>query len=89
MSRTLPPHPLDHPGVVKILLGPTASATIRATGDHHLVMTRPANHGDPPEAAGRMILVCLPLDLEVLNAAARVALGKARATTIRNPKSKP
>ena len=82
----LPPHPLDHPGSIKIMLGREASEAIAANGDYHLAVISHPDSTSPPEANGRMILTCLPLGKSALDAAARVALGKARAVTITQPK---
>jgi len=81
-SPIIPPHPLDHPGSIKILLGREASEAIAANGDFHLAMISHPDATSPPEALGRLVLTCLPLDKETLNAATRVALGTARAVNI-------
>lgn len=86
-SPIIPPHPLDHPGSIKIMLGLEASEAIAANGDFHLAMISHPDATSPPEANGRLILTCLPLDKTALDAAARVALGKARA--VLNPTLKP
>jgi hypothetical protein len=78
-SPIIPPHPLDHAGSIKIMLGREASAAIAANGDFHLAMISRPDCTSPPEAHGRLILVCVSLDKATLNAATRVALGKARA----------
>ncbi len=82
----LPPHPLDHPGSIKIMLGRESSQAIAANGDFHLAVISHPDATKPPEANVRMILTCIPLDKVALNAAARVALGKARAVTVTQPK---
>jgi hypothetical protein len=84
-SPILPQHPLDHPGSIKIMLGRDASEAIAANGDFHLAMISHPDATSPPEANGRLILVCIPLDKATLDAAARVALRKARAVTIKSP----
>jgi hypothetical protein len=78
-SPILPPHPLDHPGTIKILLGQQASEAIAANGDYHLAMITRPDATSSRETSGRLILVCVPLAKNVLNSATRVALGKARA----------
>ena len=83
MKALLPPHPLDHAGTIKIMLGREASEAIAANGDFHLAMISHPDATSPPEASGRLILTCLPLSKASLDAAARVALGKARAVTMR------
>lgn len=89
-SGTLPQHPLDWPGSIKIMLGRHASEAIAANGDFHLAMISHPDATTPPEADGRLILVCLPLAKSALDAATRGALGKARAVTIKPPtKSSP
>ena len=82
----LPPHPLDHSGSIKIMLGRESSQAIAANGDFHLAVISHPDATSPPEANGRMILTCIPLDKSALDAAARVALGKARAVTLTKPK---
>ena len=84
-SPILPPHPLDHPGSIKILLGREASEAIAANGDFHFAGITHPDATSPPEAHGRLILVCIPLDKAALDAAARVALGRARAMKISTP----
>jgi hypothetical protein len=77
-SAILPNDPLSHPGTVKILLGREVSDALAAAGDYHLMQaTRSQAHG------GRFVLIALPLDKPALDAAARVALGKARAVPVK------
>ena len=85
-SAILPPHPLDHPGSIKILLGREASEAIAANADFHFAGITHPDSTSPTEANGRLILVCLRTDKATLDAAARVALGKARAVNITKPK---
>lgn len=61
------------------MLGREASEAIAANGDFHLAMISHPDSTSPPEANGRLILTCLPLPKDVLNAATSVALGKSRA----------
>ena len=84
-SPILPPHPLDHPGAIKILLGREASEAIAANGDHHLAVITHPDATSPPEAAGRLVLVCVPLPKQALDDAAAVALGRARVVRIKTP----
>lgn len=77
------PHPLDRPGIVKILLGREASEALAATGEHHLVLTTKPDSTCPPGSDGRLVLLALPLDLETARAAESVALGRARAVRIK------
>ena len=84
----IPPHPLDHPGAIKILLGREASEAIAANADFHFAGITHPDSTSPPEAHGRLILVCLPVDRPTLYAATSVALGKARAVTIKTPRPK-
>jgi hypothetical protein len=88
-SPIIKPHPLDHPGSVKILLGREASEAISANGDYHLAIITYPDATSPTEAHGRMILICLPVPLQTLNAATRVALGKMVATKPRKPATAP
>ena len=81
----IPPHPLDHPGSIKIMLGREAAEAIAAHGDYHFAAIVHPDSTSPPEAHGRLILVCLPLDKATLKACTAVALGKARAVTIKPP----
>lgn len=76
-SPVLPHHPLDHPGVVKILLSESASAALAAVGLHHRVIATKADATALAHAQGRMVLLCLPLTKELADAAASVALGRA------------
>lgn len=88
MCPILPPHRLDKPAVVKIALGKAASEALRAVGPFHLALVAPADCTAPQEHRERMILLCLPVDKATADAAASVALGKARAAKIRK-KPKP
>jgi hypothetical protein len=82
-SPILPNDRLSHPGTIKILLGREASEALAAGGEHFLIQaTRSPAHG------GRFVLIALPLDKAALDAAACVALGKARAVRIK-PTPKP
>ena len=81
----LPHHPLDHPGSLKILLGRAASEALAAHGDQFFAIIGHPDCTSPPEAAGRMVLTCLPLSRDVLNDASRVALGRATAKPIKAP----
>ncbi len=77
-SAIIPNDPQSHAGTVMILLGREVSEALAATGDHHLMQaTRSQAHG------GRFVLIALPLDKPSLDAAARVALGKARAVPVK------
>jgi hypothetical protein len=88
IAATLPPHPRDHAGVVKIALSQSATNALAAIGPHCLIIATMADCTAPEHAQGRMILHCLPLDKEAADGAFRVATGKARAQTIKAP-SKP
>lgn len=79
MNRTLSAHPLDQPGVVKIVLGQTASDALHGLGKHVLVVATMAESTSPPEAQGRMILHCLPVNKQAADDAYRVASGSHRA----------
>lgn len=81
-SRILPPHSLDHPGVVKIALGQLASDALAALGPHCLVIASKADSTAPETARVRMVLLCLPLTKEAADDAYRVAIGKARAVRV-------
>jgi hypothetical protein len=83
----LPRHQLDHPGAIKIALGVEESAAINANGRYHLAMISRGDATTPADARGRVVLTCLPLPIEVLNQATRVALGKARAVSVKPPQA--
>ena len=82
-SPIIPSHPLDHPGSIKILLGQAASDILAAHGEHFLAVVSHPDSTSPPHAAGRMILTCLPLRKDALNAAHSVALGRCRAVRVK------
>ena len=86
-SPVIPRHPLDHPGVVKILLSRAASEALEAIGPHCLCIATKADCTAPPEAQGRMILHCLPITKEAADAAFRVASGMARAVRVKAPRA--
>ena len=87
-SPILPPQIHDHPGSITIMLSREVSEAIAANADFHFArITHPAATS-PPEAIGRIILVCLRTDKATLDAASRVALGQARAVGI-TPPAKP
>jgi hypothetical protein len=83
----LPPHPLDVPGTLKILLGQTASDLIAAHGDQFFAVISHPDATSPAESAGRMILTILPTDKRFATAACNVALGTHRAVRIKTPKA--
>lgn len=85
MSTTLPHHPLDAPGVLKILIGREASEIIEAHGEQFLAIITHPDSTSPPEATGRLVLHVLPITKERADAAYRVAAGKARAMPIKKP----
>ena len=76
-------HPLDHPGVVKIALGQSATDALQAIGPHCLIVATMADSTAPEHAQGRMILHCLPCSKEALDGAYRVASGKARPVKLK------
>jgi hypothetical protein len=85
----LPPHPLDHPGVVKLLLSQAASDALAELGPFHLILASKADCTAPPEAQGRFVLICQPLDKATADDAAAVALGRKRAAKIRKGSARP
>ena len=85
-SPILPKHPLDHRGVVKIMLGAAASDALRAVGPHHLCIVTEPDATAPAEAQGRMVILCLPLTREQAHDASLVALGHAAARPIKTTK---
>lgn len=86
-ANTLNPHPLDHPGTTKILLGWEESEIIADLGPFVLMVAVTADATTPPDARGRIVLHCLPCSKEALDGAFRVVSGKARAQTIKTPSS--
>lgn len=82
------PHAFDHPGSIKIILGQAASDAIAANADFHFAGISHPDSTSPPEAHGRLILVCIRTDKATLDAATRVVLGKARAVTIKPSSSR-
>ncbi len=85
-SPVLPPHPLDRPGVIKIVLSEAATVALGAAGPHHLVVATMADATAPEHARGRMVLLCLPISKQAADDAYRVATGTHRAAKIRTPK---
>ena len=79
----IPRHPLDHPGSIKIMLSRATSEAIAANADYHLAAISHPDSTSPPEALGRLILVCLPMTKETANAAYRVATGTHKAVRIK------
>jgi len=82
-SSVCPRHPLDLPGTIKIMLGKAASEILEAHGETFLATISHPDCTSPPEAQGRMILTALPASKAVINAACRVALGKAPVKPIK------
>ena len=88
-SPILPRHPLDQPGVVKIVLGQTASEALHGLGKHVLVVATMADSTAPPEVQGRMILLCLPTTKQAADDAYRVASGAHRVAKIKKTSPTP
>lgn len=82
----LPQHSLDHPGVVKIALGQSASDALAALGDFQLVLVSKADCTAPQSTQGRRILHCLPITKQLADDLFRVASGTHRAAKIKAPK---
>jgi hypothetical protein len=74
---TDPLDPLATPGLLRFLLGPSASQSLADAGEWFTVQ---AYLSPRPEDGGRFILLALPCSKDVADAAARVALGTHRAT---------
>ena len=81
-----PPDTLATPGLLRFLLGPTASQALADAGEYFTIQ---AKQSPRPEDCGRFILLALPVSKDTADASARVALGKARAVTIKPPTIKP
>lgn len=79
-----PKDPLATPGLLRFLLGKTASEALEAAGDFFLIE---ATRSPIPEHAGRFIAYALPISKAAADAAARVAKGTHRAVRISTPKS--
>lgn len=75
-----PLDPLATPGLLRFLLGQTASKALDDAGEY---FTLQAYQSPRPEDAGRFILLALPVSKDVADAAARVAKGEARAARIK------
>ena len=82
-SPTIPRHPLDHPGVTKILLGQSATDALQSIGPHYLVISTHADATAPDAAQGRMVLHCMPCSKEQLDLAFGVIRGTHTAKRIR------
>lgn len=87
LNPVLPPHPLDHPGVVRIALGFAASEALKGLGKHVLIIGAMADATAPEHAQGRMVLHCLPITKQAADDAYKVAKGSHRAA--RNRVAKP
>jgi hypothetical protein len=77
--------PLAPPGLLRFLLGRSASDMLADAGKYFVL------HGyqsPRPEDAGRFVVLALPVDKDVADAAARVAKGTHRAVKLRTT-SKP
>lgn len=74
--------PLATPGLIRFLLGKTASAMLADAGEFFLIEARQSKQ---PEHEGRFIAYALPITKDKADAAARVAKGTHRATKIRKP----
>lgn len=81
----IPFHPLDHPGSIKILLGQTASELLASLGDWHVATISHPDATSPPEAAGRMILICSPMNRETAIDVGRVIVGSHVVKRIAKP----
>lgn len=87
MSEILPPHPLDVPGSIKVILGREASETIAAHGDQFIAIISHPDSTSSSEATGRMILTVVPVPKQLLQDACNVALGKLKASKPKPRKS--
>lgn len=81
-APTIPRHPLDHPGVVKIALGQNASDALASLGPC-LVIASKADSTAPEALQGRVMLLCTPCSKETADAAYQVANGTHRAVKIK------
>lgn len=70
---------------MKIMLGQTASDALKAIGPHHLAIITRADSTAPPQARGRLLILCLPLTAEKANDAFQVATGRAKALKTKKP----
>ncbi|MCP5534255.1 MAG: hypothetical protein H7A48_13885 [Akkermansiaceae bacterium] len=78
------PDPLATPGLVRFLLGKTASDSLAAAGKYFVLE---AYQSPRPEDAGRFVLLALPVSKETADAAARVAKGTHRAVKVKGGSS--
>jgi hypothetical protein len=88
-SPTIPRHPLDHPGSIKILLGREASEAIAANSDFHMAAIVRPDATTPPGHDGRLVLICIPATKEQLDQAYGVAIGTHKAVKIRKTQPSP
>lgn len=79
----IPPHPLDVPGSMKIILGQTASDLIAAHGEYFYASIRRPDATSPPEADGRLVLIVIPMSREQAMDAGGVAVGTHTAKKLR------
>jgi hypothetical protein len=79
---TNPLNPPDLPGVVRILLGPTASATLDATGEKVFALVA---RDVWPNDRSRWVILLKPCPLALARQAEGVVLGTHRAARIRPP----
>lgn len=79
-SPTNPLDPLAHPGVIRIALGPTASAMLTQSGESvFALVSRQTWPADPK----RWAIYLLPVSLTIARCAEAVAMGRATARAIK------
>ncbi len=81
-TPSIPPDPLAHPGVIRIILEPGQAAPFPAIGETFVCL----GPGSWPEAPGRSVLYLVPVDRERLRDAQRIIVGTHRAAKIKTPK---
>ena len=88
-SPVIERHNLDHPGLVKIALGQSASDALAGLGDFQLVLVSKADCTAPQSAQGRRILHCMPITKALADDLFHVVSGTHRAVKIKTPKPSP
>jgi hypothetical protein len=74
------PDPLATPGLLRFLLGKSASDMLAASGNFFLIE---AHRSPRPEDDGRFVMLALPITKDAADSAARVAKGTHRAVKIK------
>ncbi len=73
-------NPEASPETLRILLGPSASAHLNATGEGCFIVAGKQSHPDDP---ARWILHLIPCDIATADSAVKVAKGEAKARRVK------